>query len=93
MTLKELFNSPDKWCKRQLAEDKNGNWCSPNDERAVRWCLLGGCMKCLGFETLRDVIRERTGQPITIFNDAPDTTFDDILEVLQEWEQRNDKSA
>lgn len=97
MTLKELFDSPDKWCKGNFAKDKDGNCVGHHDENAVRWCLLGGCLKCLGtktlnldLKTLNDLIAERTGKSITAFNDDPNTTFNDILEVLNEWGKNED---
>jgi hypothetical protein len=88
--VQELLSSEDRWCRVHLAMNKDGKATAPNDPDACRWCLLGALLRCGAtpyWEQIAAVIKKRTGgkdMSLSIYNDAPDRTFEDIKSLLQE---------
>lgn len=92
MKVKDLLSTPEKWCKGDYAQDETGNPVASHDDRAARFCLLGAVNRCYAEDArlepirkLADVIHDHTDGTchITLFNDRPDTTYDDLRAVLE----------
>ncbi len=90
----ELLSDRSKWTQDAFARDAKGYPVAATGPSATCFCLLGALRKCghdindLGggtpYRILRDIVVAQTGfTTITIFNDSPNTTFDDIKKVLQ----------
>lgn len=99
MKIKELLNSEEKWTKKELARDADGNIVYVNSVFAVCWCLVGATDAL--YPSLPDDIKARNklgraictlfperccgevDSNIVAFNDDPRTTFADVVKVLE----------
>lgn len=89
---RELLSDPVRWTKGCLARDANG--VSVHASNGVCWCLMGAVIKVcpddddyMTRSSARHFIHESLeGQSIygdiPSFNDAPDTTHEDLLKTL-----------
>ena len=86
MTLQELFTDPSTWTKEYAAKDKRGLGVVPFDPNTVCWCLLGGIEKCYGSKWVEIVndVHAHIRMPLSIWNDAPERTFEDIVQLVKE---------
>lgn len=48
IALRELLSERSRWTKRTLARDKESKEVNPADDKACKWCILGGLMKVTG---------------------------------------------
>lgn len=91
-SLHDFFNSPSKWCKGTYARDANGHRVDSLSPDAVCWCLRGAMRKCFGSANpLWSAIAyklqthpEVCNSGIADWNDAPDTTYEDVVRVCKE---------
>jgi hypothetical protein len=86
-----LISKPENWCKGTTALDERGQNVSSDSDFACRWCMWGSLRRIdpsdthlyaisrlLNAETCR-----RTGITSHIsFNDLPETTHEQVLEVM-----------
>lgn len=87
MKIQELFSGPEKWTKGAYARNVNGDMLSSRDKGAVRWCLIGAIMKCYirNDDILRIkqlICKELHSVDPAIFNDAPETSFETVKELV-----------
>ena len=88
MKVGKLLSDKSKWCKKKLAATKDGESCLIFDEFATQWCLEGAIIKCyvMDFETQRKInerIRNKIGNDIPNWNDAPERTFEDVKKLVK----------
>lgn len=92
MKVKELLDSPEKWTKEAIARDEFGISTYLECKNAKSFCLLGGIIKCYGYDFAGDIISEIEFNIRKIFNSKLDlidfnndlnTTFEDIQKVLE----------
>lgn len=85
----ELLNSPDKWTKGSAAKTKDGIPIYSGNPEAYSFCLYGALNKCfesdtilydINYNKIRDVLKSKF---LSGFNDAPKTTYEDIINVLK----------
>ncbi len=93
MKLSEWFTDESKWCQQELAVDDLdfATSCSLKNPRLCSMCLYGATYATAAslpdFNVLVEKIRAIIGQQsIGTWNDSPDRTFDDILNVVREVE-------
>lgn len=87
----ELLADPSKWTKGAVARDINGAIVEESDASAVCFCIAGAIYKCeLSLfsdprtSALYDIIQNDFGErSISMFNDAPERTHAEILDVLK----------
>jgi hypothetical protein len=95
MKIKELLSDESKWIKGYFAADKDGNILDDEyNERACKFCLLGALDKCYGtnaneYRRVRAKIESRiipneTLGTIVRWNDAPERTFADVKQLVEE---------
>ena len=88
MKLSELLKTEDQWTQHTNARDRRGMKVDPLSENAVKWCLLGGFVKCFHneenarFKLLR--LQDLTKKDITDFND--ESTFEDVRALIEKFE-------
>jgi hypothetical protein len=88
----ELLSDSSKWTKGAGARDNDGIRCSPASPDAVCWCLFGAITRCYDnpFQIaamVEKLISETYNEgyyKAESFNDAPDTTYNDIISLLKE---------
>ena len=100
MKISQILNDETKWTKSYDAVDKYGNPIGPCSHNACKWCLAGVVIKMTGVRSLPILLKlakaaaklfpERGGlnfyYNISEFNDHPDTTFEDVQQVIKEFE-------
>lgn len=96
MKVKELLSSPDKWTKGATARDTYGLRVFTKDKNAVCWCLVGATIKCYcsctntaadpncKVKEIYEKINEKIDTTITIWNDSPERTFEDVKKLVEE---------
>jgi hypothetical protein len=95
MRISEVLSDESKWTKGAFARDTEGKEVPAEDEKAVRWCLVGAAIKCrkdyklFRHPILTDWWEWKPGFSIVRFNDADTTTFKDIRRVVAEFEALN----
>ena len=81
----------ETWTKGAFARDKNGNAVGILDQRAVAWCLIGWIEKVY-FNSWPSKVRREVAAQIKVttvfrttadFNDHPETTFEDVLDLCK----------
>lgn len=88
MKIRELYSDSSKWIKRALARNKSGTEVDYNDETAVQWCLIGALHHCYGYKgdkwlpPFSLLIKEFPDRDIVDFNNHPDTTFEQVKELV-----------
>ena len=86
----------DNWIKGTYAQDRHGNEVSSFSLYACKFCLGGACLSLhekyssLERETFYAAIRDHIGKGIAEFNDDPNTTWDDIDQLLKHIETLRD---
>ena len=79
------FLTESNWTKGQFARDEHNIGCSWEDEKAVKFCLLGAAHKCYTNEAemLHFMLeRELRGDAI-IWQDAPERTFAEVSALVK----------
>lgn len=93
MKVWQLLDSPEKWTQREYARASDGRAIFAESPYACRWCILGAIQKCYGTgeEALQarekiDVYNITKGKHwlISIWNDAPATTWQEIYDTCKE---------
>lgn len=99
-----LLDGGKAWTKEFFARDSAGNGVYYNDPRAVCWCIRGAIRRCCNdsslYNAVVDCIRKiLCGDSISLFNDAPSTTWPDVERALKaalipaaEWDAEQVKS-
>ena len=94
-TLRELFSNPERWTKHGAARDvTKKHILYPEDPCAVCWCMYGGMRKVYAGTCVLHTISYRLDRIVDHlgfnsyieFNDAPDTTHEKLMKVLEEAE-------
>lgn len=96
--IKNLISSPRRWTKNAFFRDKNGHAIDPNGQRYVEWenllkdidsmSLYGAILLSYDTEAARQQICEKIRKHIGAykyiaeFNDAPETTYQDLKTIL-----------
>lgn len=91
----ELLSSPEKWTKGTYARDEEGNSISCKSPEAVQFCALGAIERCYPNNSCQvacklDVVikskyqNEERRYGLVTFNDASETTYEQVIEVLKE---------
>lgn len=80
-TVLELFEGhPERWTRHAYAMTETGNITNPKSPNAISWCLMGACTLIgVSFTPLYDLLPDG----ITNFNDNPNTTFDEVLDLVR----------
>jgi hypothetical protein len=96
--MQEILSDESHWTKGEYARRADGAPCSSWSPRATRFCLLGARSKAIGITPGNIVLtatQQQTGEAITtlledvigcgvaLFNDAPETTFAHVQDVLR----------
>lgn len=86
MTLRQLFDRPEKWAQKSMALDAQGKPVHYNSDKAVCWCLLGGLCKAYGPERAEELItdvRKHLGKTSVVnWNDHTDRVFEDVVKLM-----------
>jgi len=92
--MKKLLDSPEKWTKGATAKNSRGEIISSRDKDAICWCLVGATRRCdpnfhfLTYEIFSPVMEGFVKTvSIPIWNDAPERTYEDIVELLNKTEE------
>ena len=74
------------WCQKTDAKDKFGNFVSADSYAAVCWCSEGAIISVVGLnnqaEDTMDILRFITNCGIVKWNDAPERTKEEVLELF-----------
>lgn len=84
MKIRELLSDETKWCKNDVAQDKDGSAISATSDDACKWCLVGAIDKCYTDST-EDIwlkIYKYLNMSIGKFNDSHN--FEDIKNLVEE---------
>lgn len=91
-TIKELFTNKSKWIKGTSWAKLNGDGCGP--DQAECFCLSGAVALIYGVnrhqidmkldEVANKLFPDRCNSGYISFNDHQNTTFEDILKVVNE---------
>lgn len=92
MKVHKLLSSPDRWTQGVYARTAEGEECRINDEKAVCWCIYGAINKCYSvpgdrekaYERVRLALPEGEGGLVSIFNDAPERTYEEVYTLVKE---------
>lgn len=87
------FLTEDKWCQGCFAKTAAGLGCSPMNDSAVRWCVMGAISLCYGSldKDVMEALQYAVGKAsvyydaegdIVNFND--NRTFEEVLEKVKE---------
>ncbi len=96
---RDLLSSPDRWCKKSIAQDSEGGGCGPHLKKAVRWCALGALVRTIGekdgwgaeFDSAVKVLSgsdTHGGELVSLFNDKPDTAHGDVVAYFDQAIER-----
>ena len=90
------------WTQGRMAVDKHGNDCHSQSKDAVRWCLSGALsLTCVVKSFSQFSMSPRTElvkylsleDSITYWNDDPNRTQEDVVELLREAAKRADEEG
>lgn len=84
---KELLSDPEKWYKGYFAVNKNGKNVSSISDKAYKWCMTGALSKVCPYDVdarhaAIDQLTFTLREGIPGFNDAPDTTHQDVMNAF-----------
>ena len=82
-----LIAEPENWCQDVSARSSINRAVDPDDPAACRFCALGAIIRVGGYSEARYAATtllddEEMEMGVTVFNDAPGTTHDDILALF-----------
>jgi hypothetical protein len=93
LKLREVLTDETKWIKGNYAVDAHGLRTPAYAPTAVCFCIVGAVRRCYdsdnptAISALRDAARQlypnRIGETVSSFNDHPDTTFEDVVKVIE----------
>lgn len=87
----ETFNNPDAWCQGHFAIDKHGCPVSALSADACRFCLMGAVRRAAFkvypgkqgvYTAVHNKLHAAGGRWPEEINDAPDTTIEDIRQLI-----------
>ena len=89
--LRIVDDRPERWTRGTLAKSARGLAVRPESARARSWCVIGLFRKACDdldpdFGTIvatYNALTRRVGN-VHCWNDAPERTFDDVIELLTE---------
>ena len=81
----QLLANKENWTIGVYARDRNGREVRFSSETAFSFCINGACKRC-GADRMKllPIIKTRGFNNVIRFNDHPETTYEDVLSVLQE---------
>jgi hypothetical protein len=94
LATRALLSDPEHWCQKMAAQDKYGNYIYFRDPDAKKWCLAGAVFvmsdekrynKHISVPVknfLEDILVAKTGEVIETWNDAPERSHQDVLDIL-----------
>ena len=96
INVRKLFVLEKNWCKGNYATDNQGCFTEYSDDSAHSFCLVGALYNIgerydgskasestkMAFKTLQDIVSYEFLMPLVDFNDAQETTFEDMLGVI-----------
>jgi len=100
--MSDLFKDESCWIRGNMAKTRSGRIVAPASEDATCWCIAGAmsavpvspARRRILFKKLTEAVRRRGCkgiadfyEGITDFNDAPNTQFKDVCEVVREAEE------
>lgn len=94
MRVIDLLASQKQWTRERYARDIHGLSEHPLLDTAVGWCLIGAVRKCYGYKEEANIAMSKLARTIielgyredgaiACFNDASETTFEDIRKVIE----------
>jgi len=85
MKMKKLLANPDAWTQGKYARDAYGKEVHVDSPKATCWCLEGAFIKCYPRNN-RKIFKKLVNkiQFIVNWNDAPERTHQDVINVLNE---------
>jgi len=85
--LRDVLTGPKRWTRGAYARNWYGMPVGPESHNAECWCISGAARRVCDEMTDRDVlfvdVERIAGVPAPEFNDARETTFDDVRRVLE----------
>lgn len=85
MKVYELLADPASWTKGEFARNANGYPVLSRSNEACCWCLAGAVNVCYENNLeIRDMLKTRLGTYISIWNDAPERTHADVINLCRE---------
>lgn len=82
--------TPETWCQRSYAEDKDGRSVQSEAPEAVKWCAMGWLRKVYRYQnaTYFDVVNHMHKEMglhkyIGSWNDQPERKFEEVLELFK----------
>lgn len=84
---RRLLSDEKRWTKGGCARDKDGHWVHSGSRSAVCWCLGGAVFRAeedvIAMMGALDALEAEAGQsPIGVWNDAPERTHAEVVELL-----------
>lgn len=94
VTARELISTPDRWCQRVVALDRDGIPVDADEPDAFRRCAKGAVIAANGDQgipmyrratlALSAIAAKRRSCCITCYNDTPGRAHEDILSLFDE---------
>lgn len=88
LDVRALFAAPSDWCQGTWAQDADGADVLLIDPMATSWSLTGA-VACVGYRrgsrgtnAATFLLERDCGCDLQSFNDAPDRTYDDVIDLL-----------
>ncbi len=86
MKLKNLFKTKSTWTQEAFARNKNNDIVSVNSRNSVKYCLMGGLIKCYKFNdhpNILDKLFKETGTTnLVTWNDSSLRKFQDVKKLV-----------
>ncbi len=85
MKVSGLLDRPEKWTQGWSARQADGTECNSTMDGAVCWCLYGAIKECYCDVALIVArVEETLGDFVTAWNDAPQRTYEDVIQLVTE---------
>lgn len=87
----ELLSKKSCWTQRAYARKSDGESCRSEDRDAVCWCMSGALRRCAMDDGYTDGsklarLMEKIGVPLSIWNDNPNRTHEEVVAALKEFD-------
>lgn len=94
--IRARIDTPEKWCKKFYAVDRDGSSVSLDSPKACRWCLSGAIMAELPPRRIRPAVEDELRawcyisltlgdgktESLASWQDLPETTHGDVMQLL-----------
>ena len=93
MKISDILTDESKWTRGVFARNENDDPVDSLSKEAVKFCLIGAANRACyesnssdvrSIDRLHQIVVKRGYTSVSMFNDASDVTFSDILEVIKE---------